>query len=56
MIPARFRKALGIKPGDRVVVRLEEDALRVYSQAAALRHLQDRVAEAVPAGTPLLKS
>ena len=55
VIPARFRKALGIKPGDKVVLQLEEDGLRVYSQAQALRRLQDRVALSVPPGTSLVK-
>ena len=55
MIPANFRKALGIKPGDQVLLRLEEDGLRVYSKAEALRCLQDRVAEVVPPVTSLAK-
>ena len=55
VIPARFRKALGIKPGDEVVLQLEEGGLRVYSQAEALRRLQDRVTESVPPGTSLVE-
>ena len=55
VIPARFRKALGINPGDEVVLRLGEGGLLVYSQAEALRRLQDRVAQAVPPGTSLVK-
>ncbi len=29
VIPAPFRKALGINPGDEVVLRLEDDELRI---------------------------
>lgn len=48
VIPASYRKALGIKTGDEVVVQLEEGALRVFSRTEALRRLQDKVARAVP--------
>jgi AbrB family looped-hinge helix DNA binding protein len=48
VIPASYRKALGIKAGDEVVVQLEEGALRVFSRAEALRRLQDKVRRAVP--------
>ena len=29
VIPASFRKALGINPGDEVILRLEDDELRI---------------------------
>jgi AbrB family looped-hinge helix DNA binding protein len=48
VIPAVYRKALGIKTGDEVVVQLEEGSLRVISRAEALRRLQNKVARAVP--------
>jgi AbrB family looped-hinge helix DNA binding protein len=48
VIPAVYRKALGIKTGDEVVVQLEEGGLRVISRAEALRRLQNKVARAVP--------
>jgi AbrB family looped-hinge helix DNA binding protein len=38
VIPASFRKALGINPGDEVVLRLEEDELRITAQ----KHRLDR--------------
>jgi AbrB family looped-hinge helix DNA binding protein len=48
VIPAAYRKALGIKPGDEVVMQLEGKALRVFSRAEALHRLQERVAQAIP--------
>ena len=39
VIPASFRRALGIKPGDTVVLRIENDELRITT-------LRQRVARA----------
>ncbi len=55
VIPASYRKALGIKPGDDVVLQLEEGVIRLYSRAQALHRLQERVARAVPKGVSLAK-
>jgi len=55
VIPVSFRKALGMKPGDDVVLQLEEGAIRLYSRAQALRRLQERVARVVPKGVSLAK-
>ena len=43
-----MRKALGIKPGDEVVLTHEDDGLRIVSRKQALRNLQEMVASAVP--------
>jgi AbrB family looped-hinge helix DNA binding protein len=48
VIPASYRKALGIKTGDEVVVQLEEGAVRVFSRDEALRRLQEKVTGSVP--------
>lgn len=53
VIPAGFRKALGIRPGDKVVVQLDKDEVRVYTRAEALRRLQEKVTRAVPRGVSL---
>ena len=53
VIPAACRKALGIKPGDDVVLQLESEELRLYSRKQALRRLQDRVAKVVPRNASL---
>ena len=37
VIPAPYRRALGLKPGDQVVLRLEGNELRLRSRAEALR-------------------
>jgi AbrB family looped-hinge helix DNA binding protein len=54
VLPARFRKSLGIQPGDRVIVRLEGDHLSIYSRQMARRSAQQRVCELVPENVSLV--
>jgi AbrB family looped-hinge helix DNA binding protein len=37
VVPAIYRKALGIKPGDELIMRLEDDELRITNVKQALR-------------------
>ena len=53
VIPAAYRKALGIKAGDDVILQLEDQEIRLYSRKQALRRLQDRVAKVVPRNVSL---
>lgn len=48
VIPADFRKALGLDVGDEVVVRLERDAINITTVAAAIHHAQEKVRQYVP--------
>jgi AbrB family looped-hinge helix DNA binding protein len=48
VIPARFRKSLGIKPGDELVMVLEEGELRILSRQEARKRAQDLVCRLVP--------
>ena len=43
VIPAEYRRALGIEVGDTVVLRLEDGELRVFSIERAIRRVQDAV-------------
>jgi AbrB family looped-hinge helix DNA binding protein len=40
VLPARFRKSLGLKPGDPVTVTLEAGTLRIRTAQAALEEAQ----------------
>jgi AbrB family looped-hinge helix DNA binding protein len=40
VIPAEFRKELGIKPGDKVTIGLEEDTLKIISRRATAKRLR----------------
>ncbi len=40
VIPASFRKALGIHPGDEIVLRVEDDELRITTLSNRIRQAQ----------------
>ena len=48
IIPAAFRRKLGIDTGDTVVIELDEDGLHVRSLSSAVRRAQQIVQEFVP--------
>jgi AbrB family looped-hinge helix DNA binding protein len=50
VIPTEFRKQLGLKAGDPLIVRLDEDGIRIESRQAAVRAAQRMVRERVPEG------
>ena len=50
VIPAGFRRRLGLKPGDPVILRLEEDGVMIESRRTAARAAQRMIRERVPKG------
>ena len=40
VIPAEYRRALGIDEGDEVILRLENEQLRILTTRQAMRHAQ----------------
>lgn len=54
VIPASFRKALGIKVGDEVILRIENDELRITTLKRRLERAQRLVRKHVKAGTSLV--
>jgi len=53
VIPAEYRKALGIKPGDEVLLTLEDGEIRVVSTRQAIARAQSLVQHYVPKGRSL---
>lgn len=53
VIPAEFRKAMGVKPGDEVVLVLEEGELRVIGVREAIARAQALVRRYVSEGRSL---
>ena len=47
VIPAEYRKALGLHVGDEIIFSLDEDQLRLYTIDTAIRRAQDLVSRYV---------
>lgn len=48
VLPAPYRKALGLNAGDDVLLSLEDDEVRIVSRDRAIRRAQELVAKYVP--------
>jgi len=53
VIPAAYRKALGLKPGDEVLLVLEDGEIRVVSTRQAIARAQTLLRRYVPEGRSL---
>lgn len=53
VLPAAFRKALDIRPGDQVVARLEGDEVRITTLARRIERVQRHVRQYVKPGISL---
>jgi len=54
VIPAAFRKAMGINVGDEVVLRMEDNELRILTLKQRIERAQRLVRQHVKAGTSLV--
>ena len=54
VLPAKFRKALEIQPGDELVLRLENGSIRMIPLRQAVTLAQKAVRSYVPKGTSLV--
>jgi len=54
VIPAAFRKAMGINIGDEVVLRMEDDELRILTLKRRIERAQRLVRQHVKPGTSLV--
>ena len=54
VIPASYRKALGIKAGDEVLLRMEDDELRITTMKRRIERAQRLVRKCVKPGTSLV--
>ncbi len=55
VIPATYRKALGVQVGDEVILRLDADGVRVYTLRQAIQQAQAVVRGHVPEGRSLVQ-
>jgi AbrB family looped-hinge helix DNA binding protein len=54
VIPVAFRKAMGIKVGDEVVLRMEDNELRILTLKRRIERAQRLVRQHVKPGTSLV--
>ena len=54
VIPAEYRKAMGVRTGDKVLLSLKHGELRLLSKAQARKRAQDYVRNIVPWGVSLV--
>ena len=53
VIPAQYRKALGIKPGDELILALEDMGIRLFTRREAIKGAQALVRQYIPLGRNL---
>ena len=54
VIPASFRKALGINPGDEIILSLADDELRITTMKRRIERAQRRARKYVKPGVSLV--
>ena len=54
VIPAAFRQALGIDAGDEVVLRVQDDELRITTMKHRIEHAKRLVRRHIKPGTSLV--
>ncbi len=55
VIPAEYRKALGLKPGDTVVLVLQDGEVRLLTMKRAVERIQELIRRYVPEGRSLVQ-
>jgi AbrB family looped-hinge helix DNA binding protein len=55
VIPAAFRKAMGIEVGDEILLRMEDDELRITTQQRRIRQAQRRAQRYLKPGASLVE-
>jgi AbrB family looped-hinge helix DNA binding protein len=53
VIPAAFRKALNVKPGDEVVLELEDGVVRVRTRAEGIRRAREILSKYLQGPSPV---
>ena len=54
VIPAEYRKRLGLRVGDNVILQLDDGEIRLYTVREAIRRAQEMVRRYVPEGVSLV--
>ena len=54
VLPIQFRKALGFKPGDELILALDQGELRIFTRGEAIRRAQGLVRRYIPSDRSLV--
>jgi AbrB family looped-hinge helix DNA binding protein len=54
VLPAAFRKALGVNVGDEVLLRLQDDELRITTQQLRIKRAQQRAQKYLKPGISIV--
>jgi AbrB family looped-hinge helix DNA binding protein len=54
VIPAEYRKRLGVQVGDNVILQLDDGEIRLFTVREAIRRAQEMVRRYVPEGVSLV--
>lgn len=54
VVPAQLRRSLGLEPGEDIVLREHNGELHVVSLKQAVRQIQDRAQQCIPADVNLV--
>ena len=54
VIPAEYRRALGVRPGDEVILALDDGEVRLYTKEQARKRVQNYICSLVPPGVSLV--
>lgn len=54
VIPAEYRRQLGLEVGDEVILQLDGNELRLFSRRQGIRRAQELVRRAIPPGRSLV--
>ena len=53
VLPANFRKVLGVKPGDELILSLRDGELRIFTPRQAIKRAQGMLRRYIPEGRSL---
>ncbi len=53
VLPAEYRRALGLREGEDAILVLEDQELRILSRREAIRRAQELVSQYIPEGRSL---
>jgi antitoxin PrlF len=55
VLPASFRRELGVDVGDEIILRLTDGEIRILTRSEAIRKAQALVRKNIPSGRSLVK-